>query len=645
MKLSERKFTATEKECLAIVHALRKWRHYLHGEHFLVVTDHLALRWLLSLTDPRERLARWVVDIQELDFIVEHKAGKELVVPDILSRDAVPKPLCQRCHQAIDSLRLERLVQEQEDERVATELGHMQRERVSAVAEVRAFADGPSKQELREAQHAEFGILEEAAQSDRRKFVDDEGLLRIEVGNNFVLVVPVTLTQSVLRNVHGSKLHGHYKVTRTIAKLRKRYWWQNLVPDVVAFVQNCLHCAVAEDEGPRRQAGMETVHPRRRFEHVAIDIQTITPRTEAGNIKILVMIDVFTRFVRAIPIPNEKSETVAKILLDEWIAVFGPMEKLLSDGGTNLVSKVVENLVEQLGVGRVQTYPWHPQANGTVERWNRTVAKDIASFMTTGNSDWDEHVALACLRYNTSKHTATSLTPFESMFGIEAFEAWAEVDLEGADEEPEDLSKRLARLHKKLLRRGRQARLHGKTQYDKVVRETQYQVGDRVLMWSTKLGLDEGKKIVGRWIGPYVVMKKRGRGGYELEPEVGAKKIRVHVNRLRRIGPGIVESGDPQYGVFPDNLRMFKRIERCEWRDDPHTNDKTRWFKVRIHGRRSASWTKESELPETVVKLFDIKQHESDVSDIKLKVRSSNQAGKGTNWPETVFSDDEMTSK
>ena len=45
----------------------------------------------------------------------------------------------------------------------------------------------------------------------------------------------------------------------------------------------------------------------------------------------------------------------------------------MSDSGTNLVSRVVENLVARLRIGRMQTYPWHPQANGTVERWNRTV--------------------------------------------------------------------------------------------------------------------------------------------------------------------------------------------------------------------------------------------------------------------------------
>lgn len=81
------------------------------------------------------------------------------------------------------------------------------------------------------------------------------------------------------------------------------------------------------------------------------------------------------------------------------------------------------------------------------------------------------------------------------------------------------------------------------------------------------------------------------------------------MNRLRKIGPQVVESGKPKDGVFPDNLRLLKRIG-CEMRDDLDSNQKERWFKVRIQGRRSATWTKESDLPETVVKLFDGREEE-----------------------------------
>lgn len=89
-----------------------------------------------------------------------------------------------------------------------------------------------------------------------------------------------------------------------------------MVSDTVDFVKNCLQCTVSEDR-PGRQVPLEMVHPNRRFEQVAIDAQTITPRTESGNIKILAMIDVFTRYARAVSIPDKKAETVEKVLMDD----------------------------------------------------------------------------------------------------------------------------------------------------------------------------------------------------------------------------------------------------------------------------------------------------------------------------------------
>jgi RNase H-like domain found in reverse transcriptase len=91
MKGAEPRYTTTEKECLALVFGLRKFRHLLHGEDFVVVTDHIALTWLLSLREPKERLARWLVEIQMFRFSVCYSRGDgELIAgPDALSRDTM----------------------------------------------------------------------------------------------------------------------------------------------------------------------------------------------------------------------------------------------------------------------------------------------------------------------------------------------------------------------------------------------------------------------------------------------------------------------------------------------------------------------------------------------------------------------------
>ena len=265
---------------------------------------------------------------------------------------------------------------------------------------------------------------------------------------------------------------------------------------------------------------------------------------------VLAIVDVFTRYVRARQIPDEKENTIARVLVEDWISIFGPMEWLLSDGGTKLVGNVVKYLKSMLGVGRTQTYSLHPQANGTVERWNRTLARDLASFMATGDADWDEHMALACFRYNTGICAATGMTPYKAEFGIDAFEAWGEVDRACFDDEPEIIAQRLALLHRQLLSKGRVSRSRAKTQYDRRVNSELYEVGDRVLLWSVKLNKEEGKKILKPWIGPYRVKEKIDRVGYELKSKVGNKTVRVHANRLRKIPQGIIETGNQRMACF-----------------------------------------------------------------------------------------------
>ncbi len=231
----------------------------------------------------------------------------------------------------------------------------------------------------------------------------------------------------------------------------------------------------------------------------------MTPRTADGNIKIIAMVDVFTRFARALTVPDEKAETIARVLIDEWISVFGPMESLLSDRGPNLLGCVVDELTSELGIRRFVTYRFHPEPNGAVERWNRTVARDLASFVSTGSLDWDAHVALAAFRYNTDVCEATRMTPYRAMFGVDAFEAWGEVIMGRDSGEPESLPKGLALLHKALRGRAMSARTRAASLYNRVLKQTTYSPGDRVLLWSTEIESQEGKKVIKPWIGPYTV--------------------------------------------------------------------------------------------------------------------------------------------
>lgn len=83
---AEKNYSATEKECLAIVWGIRKLRPYLEGYQFHVITDHLPLKWLNTIDNPTGRLTRWALELQQHNFTVQYRKGKNIVVTDALSK-------------------------------------------------------------------------------------------------------------------------------------------------------------------------------------------------------------------------------------------------------------------------------------------------------------------------------------------------------------------------------------------------------------------------------------------------------------------------------------------------------------------------------------------------------------------------------
>lgn len=179
--------------------------------------------------------------------------------------------------------------------------------------------------------------------------------------------------------------------------------------------------------------------PSRLFKHVAFNVQTITARTQRGNVKFVAMIYVFTRYIREKYIPDEKAITIAAVFVEKWNSVFGSIETLMSGGGPSVVGRLVMYQTEMLAIGRTQIHPIHLKSNVTVERLNRTLFRELSRFMDSGYFEWDEHDSLFRFRYNTGAFTETGMNLFKSMYGINVFEIWGEVDLECFEEEPDSL--------------------------------------------------------------------------------------------------------------------------------------------------------------------------------------------------------------
>jgi transposase InsO family protein len=112
---------------------------------------------------------------------------------------------------------------------------------------------------------------------------------------------------------------------------------------------------------------------------------------------------------------DETAATVARTLLDRWILLFGPPEKLLSDRGKVFLGDVIRRICGKVGTKKIFATGYHPQTDGFIERFNRTLCTDIAKFVLD-EADWDHHVAMATFLYTSSVHRATKCTPYRAMF-------------------------------------------------------------------------------------------------------------------------------------------------------------------------------------------------------------------------------------
>ena len=135
---------------------------------------------------------------------------------------------------------------------------------------------------------------------------------------------------------------------------------------------------------------------------VAVDILGPLPESESGNSYILVAGDYFTKWMKAYPIPKQEAITIAKVLVDEMFCRFSPPEQLHSDQGRQFESSIMKEVCEILGIRKSRTSPYHPQCDGLVERFNRTLLSMLATTTKNHPFNWENQIRKVCMSYNTS---------------------------------------------------------------------------------------------------------------------------------------------------------------------------------------------------------------------------------------------------
>jgi transposase InsO family protein len=177
----------------------------------------------------------------------------------------------------------------------------------------------------------------------------------------------------LLKLFHYDPCSGHMGINRCLERLQQRYYWPGIAAEVQLWIAECEKCNRRKTPVPSQKAPMQSIEVGQPMEVWAMDILAPLPIIARGNQYILVMSDHFTKWVEAVPMPNQRAETVAKAFVNEVVTRHGVPSKLLTDQGRNFEADLMKQVFGLLGVRKLRTSPYHPQTDGQVERMNRTL--------------------------------------------------------------------------------------------------------------------------------------------------------------------------------------------------------------------------------------------------------------------------------
>ncbi len=441
MTAAEKNYSATERECLAAIFAIKTLRPYLMFERFDLHTDHAALQWLFSIEDPSGRLMRWRLRLAEYDFNICYKKGANNHHADAMSRLATLSPANTESDDEDDPLfwledavdgpipaKLRFKLKTSDHDCYETE-GEDDLNDLADDAADESYAALPeptpsdpifepfTAEQLVTAQWSDpfcIAVRQDILAERKTQFyINDDDCLCRTAAFGTQLVVPAALRAKVLHIYHYSRLAGHPGGKKMIGMIRRHFYWPSLAVDCYAVVRKCPSCAKNRLKLRRNTSKLSLFPPKGPLESVSIDIFGELHRTARGNQYLLMVTDRFSKLTKSIPLKGVSAAEVATAFVNEWVFNFGPPTSLLADNGKCFTSRFFQSICKILNIRNQFTTTYHPQANGQVERFNRTLKSSIKAYLEDHPNDWDLFTGALTFAYNCQPHSATAIAPFE----------------------------------------------------------------------------------------------------------------------------------------------------------------------------------------------------------------------------------------
>jgi hypothetical protein len=465
MTAAEYKLGPPAKEALACHWALGRWRAYLYGTHFTLLTYHSSLKWVFQ-QEGNAKVTRWGLALSQFDFDVRTiksesnpsdwlsrqfasatlPSGEQLGPKVALGLASLPDPLEWACVMEAESEsdhRCREFASRPSPVRVTNNITPPGiRPVVSALGwagdHLRAQAAWPDRVLASQLEDKETAAARQLALADPSVAVraQVDGVMQeckvvgrlqllyvvVESGRErLVLGSAGKVRREAFDMVHEASLTNHLAGARMVREMERLFYWRRLGPEVRKWSAECELCQRARALPSRTHVrGRRRLQAFDRGELLSIDLVGPFPKSAEGNIYVLSMQDVFSRFVMFVPVPDASGQTVARALVERWYSVFLAPKGLVCDRGPAFKSSLFKYLCRALRIDVSHSSAYYPAGN-KVERVHRYLNQGLRTLLF-GMADlcqWDTMAALVGAQYNSGFSLAIGMPPFTAMLGLD----------------------------------------------------------------------------------------------------------------------------------------------------------------------------------------------------------------------------------
>ena len=516
----ERNYSSNKGELLAIIFFVNLWKYYLLGRPFILRTDHEAIKWIRSMSEPKGMIMRWLELLSNYEFKVVFRPGKSHGNADALSRIR---------HAPVPTKNEEEILQG--DEKfcsLQTEKDTALLRRQKADEDLYEIAQWLKKGE--KPTGADYKLLSPElkayANVFEQLFFDENSIicrtpLDPEKSRNPRICLPQKDIDKSIQIAHESG--GHMGIDSTAHRILQRYYFPNITSHCTRVLRQCLTCQQKNrtiDEQKHTYIHDMVGGP---WEKISIDIVGPLKPDSEGNKYIFTVKDCFTRYLEAFPCKNITKDTITKLLYNNVFLRYGTPLQCHSDNGAQLTSKQMEEICNQLGISKTTTPAYNPKSN-PVERSHRDLGNILRGLMIDTERDWNELLPNAVMALNSSKSSVTGVTPHFAIFGHER-----RIPLDMIYGQPAESSNTMGKHLQNLtdITRETHCQMREKQQLAINRSEMQYNKNqknpilpdDLVWLYTPIVQPEKGKKFSTFWTGPWRVIKKISNVLFEIKTE------------------------------------------------------------------------------------------------------------------------------